>query len=33
MKTYWYDGVEYTITEEEFENLLNDWTSPRDLFG
>lgn len=30
---YWYNGREYIITEQEFEDLLHGWVSPRDLFG
>lgn len=33
MKTYWYNGVKYIITEEEFEALLNGWVSARDMFS
>lgn len=33
MKTYIWKGVEYTITEEEFEALRSGWLNPADLFG
>ena len=33
MKTYWYNGVEYIITEEEFMDLVNGWTTAKDMFG
>lgn len=33
MKTYIWNGVEYTVTEEEFEGLLNGWLSAKDMFG
>lgn len=33
MRIYKYNGVEYVITEEEFEDLLAGWIKPEDLFG
>lgn len=33
MRTYIYNGVEYVITEEEFEGLVNGWLVAKDLFG
>lgn len=33
MKTYWFNGVEYVVTEEEFDGLLNGWLNAVDMFG
>ena len=32
MRTILYMGVEYTITEEEYQGLVNGWLSFTDLF-
>lgn len=33
MRTYIWRGVKYTITEDEYQGLLNGWLNPADLFG
>lgn len=33
MKTYIYNGVEYIISEQEFEDLVNGWVTSKDMFG
>ena len=33
MKTYIYNGVEYIISEQEFEDLVNGWVTGKDMFG
>ena len=32
-RTYWYQGVMYLITEEEYQDLVNGWVNPKDMFG
>ena len=33
MRNYIYKGVVYTITEEEFQDLMEGWIRPEDMFG
>lgn len=32
MKTYVYNGVEYIITEQEFNDLVDGWVTAKDMF-